>query len=29
VHHVSAGLLTLLFAGFAFISAWRLLREPV
>jgi uncharacterized membrane protein YfcA len=27
VHHVSAGLLTLLFAGFAFISAWRLLRN--
>jgi uncharacterized protein len=27
VQHISAGLLTLVFAGFAFVSAWRLLRN--
>lgn len=27
VQHISAALLTLLFAGFAFVSAWRLLRN--
>jgi uncharacterized membrane protein YfcA len=29
VQHISAGLLTLLFAGFAFVSAWRILRNSL